>query len=88
MKPRFAFITLVITAGWYLMMPPRGRDGRPDHEAPLSHWSVHSSYDTARECQTGWVAAIRLSKGAPLSYAEQIDLAKCIATDDPRLKEK
>jgi hypothetical protein len=74
--------------GWYLITPPLGPDGRPDRQAPLSHWSLHSSYDTARECQKGWVAAIRLSKGAPEWYVEQSDLAKCFPTEDPRLKGK
>ena len=37
-------------AGWYLMMPPFGSNGRRDDSAPLPQWKIRGSFDTAVEC--------------------------------------
>lgn len=116
-----AWPALAWAAGWYLMMPPlleksgwepfRGGLSRwePDPAVPLSKWEIHSSYDTARECEEGRIGAVRLAEDilkrekdqsqklgmAPETsrtyrvgdgYRKALDYAKCLATDDPRLK--
>jgi hypothetical protein len=76
--------------GWYLMTPP------PDNlKAPISQWEINASYDTAEQCSleqgvyfnTGMKQ--RKQKLGNLRAANEAMLrAQCIATDDPRLKEK
>lgn len=71
-------------AGWYLMMPPIGKDGFPDTHAPLREWTIVGSFDSADDCEGTYV---RLSnkpqKGRVNKLLVQADT--CIATDDPRL---
>jgi hypothetical protein len=91
MKPRHAAALALL--GWYLMAPPvnpKLPEGI-DAEAPLSHWSIMGSFDTASECVN--LFAIRFKKKQPPTPKGQLNhsLAKsseCIATDDPRLKRK
>jgi len=75
--------------GWYLMIPPtnpRAVDGVND-DAPVTQWKLFDSYDSAMECKT---AAERLVASGNYTglVEEQFKRARCIATDDPRLKEK
>jgi hypothetical protein len=84
--------------GWYLLLPPVS-DGLVQSDAALGHWSIDSSYDSAKEC------AIAKSRGRAhieerlpgekpgeisdedLAIPRQVwDCALCIGTDDPRLK--
>jgi hypothetical protein len=44
-------------------------------------WSMEGSYDTARECRE---AKREETDPVPLAWG----FAECVATDDPRLKEK
>jgi hypothetical protein len=87
-----AALTLV---GWYLMAPPissvkskrNPSSGLYDAYStrPLGAWEIDGSYDTARECRAALDKANQQAKqGCPDCSA----LAECIATDDPRLKEK
>jgi len=79
--------------GWCLVAP------LPDHpEAPLSYWSQMGAYDTAKECEDFQARIYRRSQQSDFraqpgrfstaqlrqAYAETM----CIASDDPRLKEK
>ena|SRR5208337_381242 len=89
--------------GWYLMAPPfhhknTGVIDSVESEAPLSTWTLIDSFDTAAECRSGHeknIAAERLS-GQSSHLSPEIEAvrvlaafhAQCIATDDPRLKEK
>jgi hypothetical protein len=80
--------------GWYLLVPPH------PFVAPLpppSHWSVYHVYDSADKCN--YVRANIASgilEDAPPDFVERFgnsftrifERARCIATDDPRLKEK
>lgn len=60
--------------GWYLMLPPVSSDGRIQKDAPLSDWYIFSSFDTKEACE----------KERQVSGVSAI----CVASDDPRLKEK
>ena len=81
-----AALTLV---GWYLMMPPTGRDyplGNVD--APLSQWLKRPTiYRDKEECEHVLDRHRRLTnstnKQTAVKYYKQ---AQCIASDDPRLK--
>jgi hypothetical protein len=82
--------TAFALVGWYLMTPPaqshplfKGDD--LDTAAPLSKWTLWGSYDSAKECDAGRTEQI---KTAAPHLAFEILEAECIATDDPRLKEK
>jgi hypothetical protein len=76
--------------GWYLMQPPthRGADGKSVFEdaLPLTTWKQIAAYDTAKECQ----AQIEHMETLPakMSEVEGAEFMRCIASDDPRLKEK
>jgi hypothetical protein len=83
----------------YLMVPPPLRSGSgADVRAPLGHWIISASYDTADACESGrrqyqekLPSELRAhpSDKAFAAWARQATpLATCIATDDPRLKEK
>ena len=96
MKLRHAAALALV--GWYLMMPPARPQTRVpvDLDAPLSKWTVDSSYDTAAECRREIEFAkqtdARLAGDAPneglrLAIAGLVH-GQCISTDDPRLKPK
>jgi hypothetical protein len=75
-----AALTLV---GWYLMVPPMHESGFwsrfgmrfGDTNAPLSRWSIVGTFNTVRECEAA------LSERT----ARQRE-ARCVASDDSRLK--
>jgi hypothetical protein len=84
--------------GWYLMVPPPQFHSRMpvDPDAPLSKWTVFSSYDSAAECNRDWLEHSKLAKtklaANPSDEKARIEFhqlmsSQCIATDDPRLKE-
>jgi hypothetical protein len=86
--------------GWYLMVPPiASRTGPINRDALLEKWETWFAFDTAAECQarikTIANAAIGRLKAQPVAIATEqriSDLqaisARCVASDDPRLKEK
>ena len=81
-----AALTLV---GWYLMMPPTGRDyplGNVD--APLSQWMKRpTSYRDKEECEHVLDRYRRLTNSKNKQLAVKFyKQAQCIASDDPRLK--
>ena len=84
--------------GWYLMISPTG-----DLAFSTSTWKKVGSYDTATECEiaskqfreafatsgaTIMNDEIATRKHAHDSGLDYFSLPRCIATDDPRLKEK
>jgi hypothetical protein len=92
--------------GWYLLLPP-DLPSNPQFDwrskAPLNHWSIYHSYDTATACEAGeqsesnYILAeeqsFAKSSDAALAKAAHQDLvemkaAVCIASDDPRLRER
>jgi hypothetical protein len=84
--------------GWYLMVPPYGeRPIPPSNLPPLSKWSIYQRYNTPDECRqfrsditSGWLQdsppdfVQRFGNNFKSTFAR----AECVATDDPRLKEK
>jgi hypothetical protein len=89
--------------GWYLMIPPRISDWPKlvyDTNAPLNKWQQSGSFDTAKECEEGKkeVPKLFLQNIDKLPAEERpkvtqgimtmLPAYQCIATDDPRLKEK
>jgi hypothetical protein len=93
MKLRHAAVLALV--GWYLMTPPlswssdRTKIGS-DLSRPLSEWDSYSTYDTEADCNKEIDAWNRRA----VSYARDhhttlnISHARCVASDDPRLKEK
>jgi hypothetical protein len=76
--------------GWYLMVPPVFiATKKPDYTAPCcTQWSNMHSSDTAAECEQyrqAWIHA----KGEGSEFSRELYmLGQCIASDDPRLKER
>ncbi len=82
MKASITAILLML--GWYLMGPPKiVIDGSVtyDFNAPISKWLIIQTFDSAQECQE-WKANADEELN---SVRPTIDLANCIASDDPRL---
>jgi hypothetical protein len=77
--------------GWYLMMPPTGRDypmGNVD--APLSQWMKRPMiYRDKEECEHVLDRHRRLTNSKNKQVAVKFyQQAQCVAADDPRLKGK
>jgi hypothetical protein len=91
-----AALTLV---GWYLMVPSiecLPRCLRFDGGAPLSIWRQLGSFDSVRDCQTQLTYdVLRPTKvlyppDCNLLHTEQMQpySETCVASDDPRLRER
>jgi hypothetical protein len=73
---------------------PDGTEGAVADSAPLSQWSINSTYDSGKACEQAKLALTGHDKRTPpldrdamlLRWAHA-DLV-CVATDDPRLKKK
>jgi hypothetical protein len=80
--------------GWYLMTPPLASDRLDvERDAPLSTWKQGGAFDTAKDCEANLSDGLKRldhangEKQFPSFYHEFL-YARCIAVDDPRLKEK
>jgi hypothetical protein len=89
---------LPVLFGWYLMMPPFSQwlhyqEVAGYTIAELSDWDKFQSFETKQDCET-MMRALRYTfdKGRPnpIQNRSQYDsrLARCVASDDPRLKAK
>jgi hypothetical protein len=85
MRPRHAAALALV--GWYLMIPPSVSGGF-DSAAPLGKWFVYSSYDSAHECEGSKFLNHEALKQRNDHLKDAFEHAQCIATDDPRLKDK
>jgi len=90
--------------GWHLMLPPDrgGKDGQVilNPNAPIREWFLAGSFDTADACKQGqaegfghWSDAASKHAGTKQGDKDNAMVAwynfgRCIATDDPRLREK
>lgn len=87
--------------GWYLMSAPEVGSGF-NPTLPLAMWKDDGSFDTAKACMDKRAEIVqRLQKDiviydnpapdgynkAPDQYSAIAKLVRCIASDDPRLKE-
>jgi len=97
MKLRHA--AALAAVGWYLMVPPtiHSPSGSAQGFEPINQWLHIGSFDTASACERGIKAMVdsykQQLKANPDSEAAKNSFnafsdAQCIATDDPRLKEK
>ena len=63
-----------------------------DRSVPLTRWRIDRTYDTEQHCLEAKAEAVEAAKreqGEAESYAlEASYYSECIASDDPRLKEK
>jgi hypothetical protein len=98
LKPRHAAALALV--GWYLITPPVTGNSDADMGvkigAPFSEWDIVDSYDTAAQSRDGlsgnvksfeheqWSATVAERDRKAIITAAQS--ARCIATDDPRLK--
>jgi len=82
MKPRHAAALALV--GWYLMLP------LPKHpDAPIAQWAHVDSFDSATECRDAAYHLIdRAKKNHDQAKLDTVMGFECIASDDPRLKEK
>ena len=82
--------------GWYLMTPPLYKEGA-NWNAPLSDWSISKSFDSAADCEQARQQLV--DQGFKFNNAKTATIdqrqagavfmgANCVASDDPRLKEK
>jgi hypothetical protein len=73
--------------GWYLMTPPDSATAPhyADTEAPLARWIGSNVYfDKLKSCEKTLAELQNKEQDKELIWAS----SKCIASDDPRLKEK
>ena len=83
MKPRHAAALALV--GEYVMQPPTHRVNSQtifEDSAPLTSWRQMYSYDVAKQCQD----EIGHLQTFPPVAAVHGDHARCVASDDPRLK--
>ena len=86
-KPALALV------GWYLLIPPwavMGSEMRPipDPDALLSKWVNEGNFDSAGVCDHALSQFLNAAQRKPLPDRSRANFAQCVATDDPRLKEK
>jgi hypothetical protein len=90
MKPGHV-IAAIALAGWYLMVPPSGRDHPMGNvDAPLSQWVKRPTvYRNKEECEHVLDKQRRLvnakNRQTALRFYKQ---AQCVSADDPRLRAK
>jgi|HubBroStandDraft_5_1064220.scaffolds.fasta_scaffold2123701_1 hypothetical protein len=73
--------------GWYLMVPPPPNN---DYEqlapkAALSSWVEIDDFSTLRQCKNGIERALNENISAEIMV--DFGLLRCVASNDPRLKE-
>jgi len=90
MRIRFCYHAAAIgLLGWYLLLPPTGKDfpmGNVD--APLTQWVKRPNlFRNKEECEHVLDKQVRLknakNRQTQVRYFKQ---AKCVSSDDPRLK--
>jgi hypothetical protein len=85
----FRHAAALALVGWYLMVPLRENDNSAKLrvDVPLADWVYVDSFDTAKECRNEGVQEEKRYAKDPLE-ADEYGSWECIASDDPRLKEK
>jgi len=82
--------------GWYLLAPPIS-DGRINTSAPLNTWETVRAYDDETGCETFLRQAMSPPGKTWRQTADEVDVpmavhelgddGRCVAGDDPRLKD-
>jgi len=89
-------------AGWYLIVPPTGRNLRVGLAAPLSQWTTVGTFNSAGDCESGKRKGLPLlekrikekaGKAGVAAHDSDVQIIaglslRCVASDDPRLKGK
>lgn len=90
----------IALVGWYLIVPRYDPSGFVLDKAPVSAWKVYNEYDSPAQCEEVRQQIARIARDSideqeqrgeteqGLSQAVVALSARCIASDDPRLKEK
>ena len=91
MTPRH--IASLALVGWYLITPPSTLPPDLSYKAPLHKWHIVRAFDTADDCEDSRSSFFEDSRQkVALNMLEpayrDFMFAECIASDDPRLKEK
>jgi|HubBroStandDraft_6_1064221.scaffolds.fasta_scaffold424914_1 hypothetical protein len=94
MKPRHAVALALV--GWYLMVPLPGHAPIPNANIhTFSNWVHIASFDSAAECEHAKMGVTRMGVAGPQlggypdwEVTRVLLLSQCVASDDPRLKEK
>ena len=89
LKPRHAAALALV--GWYLMVPVNdiaGFNYDDCHTHAVARCEVNDTFDTLAACKAALDAALREEAEVEGGTALLFDKAACVASDDPRLKEK
>jgi hypothetical protein len=91
MKPRHTAALALV--GWYLMVPPVDRQRHSLTDKPLTRWNRVETFDSEQACKESLAFLLKNLKGQFQNFelavqAERLFHGQCIASDDPRLKEK
>jgi len=79
--------------GWYLLVPPSTLPPSVAYKEPLRKWQMVRGFDTADDCEeflSTFYEQSREKQSLDMlepAYRDYM-FAKCVASDDPRLKEK
>jgi hypothetical protein len=57
----FRHAAVLALVGWYLIMPPFGKDGKVDLKAPLARWEQADSFDSAEACHQARAQGIEVA---------------------------
>jgi hypothetical protein len=86
-------IASLALVGWYLMTPPSTLPPDLSYKAPLRKWLIVRGFDTADDCEdsrSSFFEESRQKVGLNMLEPAYRDFmfAECVASDDPRLREK
>jgi hypothetical protein len=83
-------VAALALVGWYLMVAPslpdkdnQGQSVGPNLSAPLSEWSINTSFDSAKDCEQARTAL--RNKAVNTKHWLWAQAVSCVASDDPRL---
>jgi hypothetical protein len=88
---KFRHVPALALVGWYLVMPPTGRDYPMGNvNAPLTQWAKRPTiYRDKAECEHVLDRQRRLKNANNNQIAVKFyKQAQCVSADDPRLKPK
>jgi len=76
---------------WYMMVPPVDRQTmKVLDKAPLGQWEIYGRFDTTEDCEREINRSVRSFAGNQSSSNSPdliaLGLARCIASNDPRVK--